>query len=319
MACRAAVRAAIADLPTGGVVLVAVSGGPDSLALAAALAWVAERSDRTAGAVCVDHGLQVDSDQIALRAGDVCRALGLDPVDVIPVEVPADSPLGPEAAARVVRYEALAGAAQRHGAAAVLLGHTRDDQAEQVLLGLLRGSGLRSLAGIPPRRGQVRRPFLGISRAQTEESCAELGLEPWHDPHNGDSTYARVRVRQALGDLTRDLGPGISEALARTAEQLRADADLLDQLADDAVSALGAGPWPVAHLGALGAPIRTRVWRRLLIAAGAPAGQVSARHTDQCDRLLTHWRGQGPLQVPGGLSVRRVGPSVRIEAPHTVN
>ncbi len=75
----------------------------------------------------------------------------------------------------------------------------------------------------------------------------------------------------------------------------------------------------MAHLGALSAPIRTRVWRRLLIAAGAPAGQVSARHTDQCDRLLTHWRGQGPLQVPGGLSVRRVGPSVRIEAPHTVN
>lgn len=313
MAVRGAVRAALKDLPDGSLVLAGVSGGADSLALAAALAWVAQRQNLRAGAVCVDHGLQAGSAQVAAAAAEVCRGLGLDPVEVVPVEVAGDSREGPEAAARRVRYQALAESAERHEAAAVLLGHTRDDQAEQVLLGLVRGSGVRSLAGIPPRRGQVRRPLLQITREQTEASCAELDLTPWHDPHNDDDTFTRVRVRRALRDLESDLGPGIRDALARTAEQVRADADLLDKQADDAARHLGAPPWSVGKLTAYPDPIRTRLWRRLLIAAGAPAGQVSSRHTDECDRLVTAWHGQGPIHVPGGLLVRSTGEVVRVE------
>ncbi|MCA0179113.1 MAG: tRNA lysidine(34) synthetase TilS [Actinobacteria bacterium] len=313
MAVRGAVRAALDDLPDGSSVLAGVSGGADSLALAAALAWVAQRQNLRAGAVCVDHGLQAGSAQVAAAAAEVCRGLGLDPVEVVPVEVAGDSREGPEAAARRVRYQALAASADRHGAAAVLLGHTRDDQAEQVLLGLVRGSGVRSLAGIPPRRGQVRRPLLQITREQTEASCAELDLTPWRDPHNDDDAFTRVRVRRALRDLESDLGPGIRDALARTAEQVRADADLLDKQADDAARHLGAPPWSVGKLTAYPDPIRTRLWRRLLIAAGAPAGQVSSRHTDECDRLVTAWHGQGPIHVPGGLLVRSTGEVVRVE------
>lgn len=313
MAVRGAVRAALKDLPDGSLVLAGVSGGADSLALAAALAWVAQRQNLRAGAVCVDHGLQAGSAQVAAAAAEVCRGLGLDPVEVVPVEVAGDSREGPEAAARRVRYQALAESADRHAAAAVLLGHTRDDQAEQVLLGLVRGSGVRSLAGIPPRRGQVRRPLLQITREQTEASCAELDLTPWHDPHNDDDAFTRVRVRRALRDLESDLGPGIRDALARTAEQVRADADLLDKQADDAARHLGAPPWSVGKLTAYPDPIRTRLWRRLLIAAGAPAGQVSSRHTDECDRLVTAWHGQGPIHVPGGLLVRSTGEVVRVE------
>lgn len=315
MACRAAVRQSLADLPAGSAVLAAVSGGADSLALAAALSWVAQRSPLTAGAICIDHGLQSGSAGIAAAAAQVCRDLGLSPVQVIPVDVPAKSGDGPEAAARLVRYRALVEAAQGHRAQAVLLGHTRDDQAEQVLLGLVRGSGLRSLAGIPPRRGEVRRPFLGITRAQTEASCRELGLTPWQDPHNADTAYTRVRVRRALAELEADLGPGIGAALARTADQLRADADLIDALADRAFADLGRPPWSVADLAALEPPLRTRVWRRLLIAHGAPAGGLGARHTDECDRLLTDWRGQGPLDLPGGLQLSRRHGRLHLQGP----
>ena len=322
MAVRAAVRDALADLPDGATVLAGVSGGADSLALAAALAWVAERRPITAGAIIVDHQLQPTSAEVAADAADVCRALALAPVEIVRVVVADPARLGPEAAAREARHTALGEAATRFGASAILLGHTRDDNAEQVLLGLARGSGLRSLTGIPPLRGLLRRPLLRITRAQTEASCAELGLTPWRDPHNEDPTFARVRARRALADLEADLGPGFADALARTATQLRADADLLDDLAAQAAAQLGDGPWPVDRLAAIPTALRTRVWRRLLIAAGAPAGQVSARHTDACDRLVTHWRGQGPLDLPG-VTVTRSAGRVRVQgngsARHTVN
>lgn len=322
MAVRAAVRDALADLPDGATVLAGVSGGADSLALAAALAWVAERRPITAGAIIVDHQLQPTSAEVAAAAADVCRALALAPVEIVRVVVADPARLGPEAAAREARHTALGEAAARVGASAILLGHTRDDNAEQVLLGLARGSGLRSLTGIPPRRGLVRRPLLRITRAQSEASCAELGLTPWRDPHNEDPTFARVRARRALADLEADLGHGFADALARTATQLRADADLLDDLASQAAAQLGDDPWPVDRLAAIPTALRTRVWRRLLIAAGAPAGQVSARHTDACDRLVTHWRGQGPLDLPG-VTVTRSAGRVRVQgngsARHTVN
>ncbi|MGL5866277.1 MAG: tRNA lysidine(34) synthetase TilS [Dermatophilaceae bacterium] len=293
------------------LVLVACSGGPDSLALAAALAFEAPRLGIRAGAVVVDHGLQSGSARVAAEVAHRLAAGGLDPVDVVAVTVPHTSD-GPESAAREARYAALDLAADRHGAALVLLGHTRDDQAEQVLLGLVRGSGARSLAGMPRARGRYRRPLLDISRDQTRASCTAEGLSPWDDPMNADPAYTRVRARRALADLERDLGPGVTGALARTADLLRADADLLDSFAADAVARLGVGPWPVADLAGLPTALRTRVWRRLLTAAGAPAGAVGIRQVQACDRLLTLWHGQGPVHAPGGLRVTRADGRVTI-------
>ena len=324
-AIRHAVRLTLADLalahlagegladglPPRGLVLVACSGGADSLALAAALAFEAPTLGCRAGAVVVDHGLQPGSAEVAARAAEQLTALGLDPVDVVAVEVTAAGD-GLEAAARAARYAALDAAADRHGASAVLLGHTLDDQAEQVLLGLTRGAGARSLSGMPSARGRLRRPLLGVTREQCRASVAAQGLAWWDDPMNDEPAFTRVRARRALGDLERDLGPGVAAALARTASQLREDADHLDALADAAVSALGPQPWPAEQLTGIPRAVRTRVWRRLLVAGGAPAGQVTTRHTDASDRLLTGWRGQGPVHAPGNLRVARSAGRVTI-------
>ncbi len=257
---------------------------------------------------------------MAEAVGGWLAALGLGPVDVVRVDVdPAGA--GVEAAARDARQAALDDAARRHSAAAVLLGHTLDDQAEQVLLGLVRGSGARSLSGMPPARGRLLRPLLGVTRRQTRDSLRAQGIEWWEDPMNEDPAFLRVRARRALADLEADLGPGVVAALARSADQLREDADLLDALADDTVASLLTGEGvlvDVARVAELPRPVRTRVWRRLLVAAGAPAGQVSSRHTDACDALLTGWHGQGPLHVPGGLLVARSEGRISIAAPTPV-
>ena len=239
-AVRNAVRASLAGFAPGDLVLAACSGGPDSLALAAALAFVAPRAGLRAGAVTVDHGLQEGSADRAAAVAAVLGGLGLDPVRAVAVTV--DGGGGPEAAARTARYAALEAAAADLGATAVLLGHTLDDQAETVLLGLARGSGARSLAGMPPRRGIFLRPLLGVRRQVTAGACAALDLEPWADPHNADRRFARVRVRlDALPALEAALGPGVAEALARTADQLRDDAEVLEKIASSERSA-GSSP-----------------------------------------------------------------------------
>ncbi len=310
-AVRAAVRGTLADLDPDALVLAACSGGADSLALAEGLAFVAGSERRPAGAVVVDHGLQPGSAEVARHTAATLLGLGLDLVEVVPADV-RPGPEGLEAAARDARYAALDAVADRLGAGVVLLGHTRDDQAEQVLLGLVRGSGARSLAGMPEARGRYRRPLLGLAREQTRAACEAEGLTWWDDPMNADPAFARVRARRAVADLDRDLGPGVAAALARTARQLRADADLLDALAAEATTGIGEGPWHAAALAALPEAVRTRTWRRLLVVAGAPAGQVSSRHVQACDRLVTSWRGQGPVHAPGGLRVRRTGGLVSI-------
>jgi tRNA(Ile)-lysidine synthase len=279
---------------------VACSGGPDSVALAAALAFEAPRAGRSAGAVTVDHGLQPGSAERAAALADVLRGLGLDPVEVVPVEVGTTG--GPEAAAREARYRALDETADRLGAAAVLLGHTLDDQAETVLLGLARGSGARSLAGMPGRRGRYCRPLLGLDRTTVHAAARASGLPVWDDPHNADGSFARVRVRDdVLPALEKALGPGVPEALARTAALVRADADALDGWAATAHESARAGPGvlAVAVLAGLPSAVRTRVLRRAALAAGAPGTDLTARHVAELDRLVTDWHGQGPLHLPG--------------------
>jgi tRNA(Ile)-lysidine synthase len=317
-ATRVAVRAGLSSLPSDALVLVACSGGADSLALAAATAFEAPRAGLRAGALVVDHALQPGSGDVAARAAAGCRALGLAPVHVLPVTVRAAGE-GPEAAARTARYDALESAAAGLGADLVLLGHTRDDQAEQVLLGLARGSGARSLAGMPRRRGPFARPLLEVPRATTEAACAAAGLEPWHDPHNADPAYRRVRARRLLATLERDLGPGVVPALARSADLLREDADLIDGLAREARRDLGDGPLEAAALAALARPVRARVWRMVAMEAGVPAGALFAVHVDALDALVgRRWRGQGPVDLPGGLQARREGGQVLLGAARPV-
>ncbi len=317
---RTAVRACLSDLTAGDLVLVACSGGADSLALAAAAAFVAPRLRLRAGGVTVDHGLQPGSAERAAAVAARLAQLGLDPVRSVAVTVaPAHAEagpavpagVGPEAAARVARYRALNAAASDYRAAAVLLGHTLDDQAETVLLGLARGSGGRSLAGMPARRGPYRRPLLAVRRAATWAACAELGLEPWQDPHNRDFSYTRARVRhQVLPALETALGPGVAEALARTANQLRADAEYLDDLAFAESGQLRGDCSDPAGLEAgwlaeLPAAIRTRVLRDAAIMAGCPHGALTAHHIDRIDALVTGWRGQRWVDLPGGVRARR--------------
>ena len=320
-AVRVAVRRSLADLPDDARVAAAVSGGADSLALAAALAFVRPGSS----ALVVDHGLQPGSGEVAARAAEQCRGLGLVAVVVTagsvrprssegpqhagagevrktaeasPASSPATATGGPEARARTLRYAALDAAADELGVTAVLLGHTRDDQAESVLLGLVRGSGTRALAGMAQVRGRYRRPLLDISRHTTSEACAQAGLQAWHDPHNDDVAHTRVRVRATvLPVLERELGPGVREALARSARLLREDADALDALAPDTDD--------VAVLAALPAALRARSLKRW--AERACGASVTAAHVDALRSLVEDWHGQGPVALPRGVRVRREG------------
>ncbi|RLP71833.1 tRNA lysidine(34) synthetase TilS [Mycetocola tolaasinivorans] len=304
---RSAVRSALSERPaaaenaTPAPVFVALSGGPDSLALADALAFEARAADIPAGAIVIDHGLQDGSAVVAERAAEVARGLGLDPVVVRRVSVGSEG--GPEAAAREARYVALREIAAEQGADTVLLGHTRDDQAETVLLGLARGSGARSLAGMAPRSGIFARPLLGIDRHDTVASCAAREHTPWIDPHNFDHSYARVRVRETvLPLLEAELGPGIVRALARTADQAREDADAFDDMIEEFIEEIvehaEAGiAVSVQALAANPAALRNRIIR--LVAHGEFGVSLERSHTLEIAELVTRWRGQGPLDVPG--------------------
>jgi tRNA(Ile)-lysidine synthase len=306
---RRAVRASFAGLAAGDLVLVALSGGADSLALAAATAFEAPRAGLTAGAVVVDHGLQPGSAEVAEAAAARASALGLAPVVVRRVDVGAEG--GPEAAAREARYAALTAVADETGARAVLLGHTLDDQAETVLLGLARGSGPTSLQGMDAVSGRWRRPLLAVRREATRASCADLGLEPWDDPHNDDPAYARVRVRTTvLPVLERELGPGVAEALVRTAAQLREDSEALDHFAEEQAEEVAdhaeAGiSLDVRSLAANPAALRQRLIR--LAVESEFALTLSRAQTLEVARLVTDWHGQGAVSLPGVTVVRTGG------------
>jgi tRNA(Ile)-lysidine synthase len=291
--------------------LVACSGGADSLALAAAAAFEAPRWGVAAGLITVDHGLQRGSAERAQLVAQIGYDMGLDPVEVVRVDVGDDG--GPEAAARTARYTALTAAAEALDAH-VLLGHTLDDQAETVLLGLGRGSGPRSIAGMAVADGRYLRPLLGLRRTTTAAACTALDLPVWNDPHNSDPAFQRARLRHEVLPLLDDvLQGGVSEALARTAQLLRDDLDALDELAADTLAhlvrpsarALGpeGGQLEVAELVRLPKAIRTRVLRGWIRRLGAEP--LTSERTEAVDALVTDWHGQGPIDLPGRVAVHR--------------
>ena len=309
----AEVRSAVANffdrhpLATGDLILVAVSGGADSLALAAATRFVAAQRGLRAGSVVIDHGLQSGSADVAERAAESVRALGLDPVEVAPVVVGSEG--GPEAAAREARYAALRLAAERFGAAIVFTGHTRNDQAETVLLGLARGSGPGSLRGMSEFEDGIGRPLLDVTRDTTRTAALAEGLDPWDDPHNSDERFTRVRVRHTvLPVLDAELGPGIVDALARTANLVRDDDDALDLLAAGmAHQVLADNPvsFTAADVASRPRALRTRIIR--IAAKRAWGSTLSLVQTHAIDALLVDWHGQGALDVTGGSVVRQDG------------
>lgn len=287
-------QAVAARIPREAFV-VGCSGGADSVALTLGAQWAARRKDIPFRALIVDHGLQGGSAQVAQDVAASLEERGVD-AQVVAVDVSAGSD-GVEAAARDARLAAL-----EEPGRPVLLGHTLDDQAENVLLGLLRGSGARSLAGMAEERGPFIRPLLGLRRADTVAACGDWGVTPWHDPMNEDTAYSRVRARRLLSLIGDELGRDVAPALARTAGLLRADADLLDQMAAELV------PDPrqpaVAVVASLPDAIRGRVLHRFLSAHGVEPTHAMVASVDA---LVTHWRGQGPLAMPGGAVARRDG------------
>ncbi|GMM96401.1 tRNA lysidine(34) synthetase TilS [Microbacterium luteum] len=315
---RRAVRGALARLAADAPLVVGLSGGADSLALTAAVAFETGGADASATAVVVDHGLQETSAEVARGAAAAASSLGLA---ARVVEVDVDGGGGLEAAARDARYRALRAVARETGAAAVLVGHTLDDQAETVLLGLARGSGAASLQGMSPVSDldgvALVRPLLALRRSTTRAACAAEGLEPWDDPHNDDPRFARVRTRNTvLPMLERELGPGVAEALARTAEQMREDAEAFDEMIEetieDIVEHAEAGiSVSVPALAANPAAVRHRIIR--LVVASEFGASLTRVQTLEVARLVTDWSGQGSIDLPG-CRARRVGARVEFTA-----
>ncbi|MDH6196386.1 tRNA(Ile)-lysidine synthase [Mycobacterium frederiksbergense] len=296
----AALRRAVAaagDRIDGARWCVALSGGPDSLALTAVAAGL-----RPTTALIVDHGLQTGSREVAEVAREQACAVGCVAAQVISVVVGRDG--GPEAAARQARYTALE---QARDGAPVLLGHTLDDQAETVLLGLGRGSGARSIAGMRPHDPPWHRPLLDVRRALTQAACDELGLTPWQDPHNAERRFTRARLRHEVLPLLEEvLGGGVAEALARTAIALREDTETLDEMARiHLAGALTAdGRLDIGRLGELPDAVRRRVIRAWLLAGGGC--DLTDIQIRAVDRLVTAWRGQGGVAVGSGLRKQRL-------------
>ena len=302
---RSAVRPFLENLTAGDSAIVAVSGGADSLALAYALIKEVPDLAITLIAVTIDHQLQSGSGDQAKKVQEQLKAMGY--LEVIIEKVSVVEKSGIEADARTARYAALDAIAHAYGASQIFLGHTRDDQAETVLLGLARGSGTRSLSGMATVTGKYARPFLQLTRVQTVAACVEAEITPWNDPHNANEKFSRVRVRnKVMPVMEEEIGPGIAAALARSAAILRDDADALDEMAQAVISRVDLSDLDCAALAELPRAIRSRILRAAIYAAGAPSGSVSADHLAGVEALVTSWRGQGEASLPGGVKVARI-------------
>jgi len=303
---RQGLLASLADLEAGDTVLVGLSGGADSLSLLKCAVVVGKAQSINVGAVIIDHQIQAESAKTSQVAAQAATDLGADPVLIFNVDVATGPGIGGmEAAARDARRQAFARVAVEHNAKAILLGHTLEDQAETVLLGLARGSGARSLSGMRAAEGIYRRPFLNVDRETVRSEVKDLVA--FEDPHNSDTKFSRVRVRNTiLPILESELGPGVTQALVRSADLLRDDADALDAIASAEISRHNLTDLECSELELLPRAIRTRILRSAIYAAGAPSGSISADHIGAVEALITSWHGQGLVSLPGGVKVERI-------------
>ena len=302
---RKAVRIWFEKLEPNSKVCIGVSGGADSLALAAASMLESKNFAIDLIAVVVDHGLQDNSEEIAQFAKQQLVKLGYEDVFIGRANVQITD--GLEASARRARYKVFQQAVETYCANTFLLGHTKNDQAEGVLLGLARGSGTKSLSGMQEVSGIFIRPLLGIDRTTTEGACREAQIEFWIDPHNSNEDFTRVRVRQnILPLLENEIGPGIADALSRSAKILREDATALDQWAGELFSKIDPSNIEISILVDLPIAIRSRVLRLAIYAMGSPVGSISAAHIEPIEALVSDWRGQAHTALPGGVKVSRI-------------
>jgi len=311
---RQAVRFWFEKLEPNSKVCIGVSGGADSLALAAAAKLESKNFSIDLVAVIVDHGLQANSAEIAEFAKQQLIKLGFQDIFVGRASVQITD--GLEASARRARYKVFQQAIETYGPNTFLLGHTKNDQAEGVLLGLARGSGTKSLSGMQEVSGIFVRPLLGIDRATTEIACHESNIEYWVDPHNSNQDFTRVRVREnILPLLENEIGPGIIDALARSAKILREDATALDEWAESVFRQVMPMDIEISILDGLPVAVRSRVLRMAIYAAGAPAGSISAAHLEPIEAFVSDWRGQGHTSLPGGVKVCRISGRLSLSKP----
>lgn len=304
VAIRAAIRPHLELIPAGEVVLIGCSGGADSMALA--VGTKLESTSHRIIPVVVDHGLQQNSAKVAEETCTLLRSRGFEEIFQARASVMVTD--GLEASARRARYQIFHQALETYGAENFFLAHTQNDQAETVLLGLARGSGTRSLSAMAERNLPFIRPLLGLTRETTEKFCDEQSIKYWQDPHNDDLTFTRVRIRKnVLPIMEKELGPGITSALARSARIFREDADALDLWAEK-VFTQSSDPknFEIETLEKLPIAVRSRVLRMAIYAAGAPSGSISADHLLPIEALVTEWKGQGEVSLPGGVKVSRI-------------
>jgi tRNA(Ile)-lysidine synthase len=311
---RKAVRFWFQKLEANSKVCIGVSGGADSLALAIAANLEAADLNLDLVAVIVDHGLQENSADVAATTKKKLEVIGYSNIFVGKANVLVTD--GIEASARRARYLVFQQALETYGAKIFLLGHTKNDQAEGVLLGLARGSGTKSLSGMAEISGPFIRPFLNIDRSTTQAACDESGIEYWIDPHNSNTEFTRVRVRENILPLIeKEIGPGIIEALSRSAKILREDATALDEWAERVFAEVDPAEIEISFLSDLPIAVRSRVLRLAIYAAGAPSGSISATHLEPIEAFVSDWRGQGHTSLPGGVKVCRISGRLSLSKP----
>ena len=304
---RLAVRNCLtSNTKPGQKLLIAVSGGADSLALAAACEFEAKKLGVKIAAAVIDHSLQKDSDKVAAQTAKTLAALGFE--EVVVKKIVVGKAGGPEAAARTARYTALETLRQKTKSHFVVLGHTSSDQAETVLLGLVRGSGSKSLSGMSEKTGFLLRPLLGIERATTEAFCKDSGIKYWSDPQNKDEKFLRVMIRKhVLPFLEKQLGGSVAASLVRTSDQLREDNTYLESQADKSfkkyAKVSGSGiSFDAKAIEKLPAAILNRVIKKALDGFGSKSSRT---HVLAVSDLVLSWHGQKPLALPGVRVVRK--------------
>ena len=298
----------------GDTVVLGVSGGADSLALAAAASNIQAETSLSFFAVVIDHGLQPESAAIAQEAAERCADLGLSHVRVVAVEVDTTHGDGIEAAARTARYAALRTVAQEVCAAGIVVAHTREDQAETVLLRLARGSGTRAIAGMQAVAGDIWRPLLDLSRQTLRDSLSFYGVTPHDDVHNRDPRFLRSHIRHEVMPMLRDvLGADIESALAQTAALAGEDANALDDAAAALYQSCVVGSELVySAFGLHPAAVTKRVVRLWLIERGVSAAGLGRVHIEAVHRLATDRTISGPVKVVGGVEVFKASGRLRV-------
>jgi len=303
-------------------ILVGVSGGADSVALLLALDELirANKLKLKLHIAHVDHRLRKTASADARWVRELAARLGHE-VSISRVDVKSLARLGRdnlEQSARRARYNAFARMSQKHRAATVLTAHTMDDQAETVLLNLLRGSGADGLGGIEPVRPlsensktRLARPLLSWARREdTEGYCKSLSVEVRRDEMNADESFARVRARRRLLPLMASFNPRVVEALARTAELLRDDSDALESAAGRLLELSVDGTLKRTELrvdliAAARPALRRRALRRWLAQQRGDLRRLELVHIRAVENLLAGERGGRIVELPGGSTVAR--------------